>query len=101
MIELHITKRSSGYGKNDTPTRYDTVTKYFTDLKAAREWLREEYGKSKRQNMYVDSPEGSKRVGYVIGFRNYEYYNGKKLHFYERHWVEFRSVKTIDPMKGE
>lgn len=102
MIELVITKTSKSCDPKAHWYSYDYDRLPFVNLNAAREWLVDTYGGSKRRSMYIDLKNGgSKRIGYIIGFKNYDYENGKKIHFLEQHWIEFRSCRSIDPVKGE
>ena len=102
MIELVITKTSKSFNPKDSWRTYDQEKLPFVNLNTAKKWLNDTYGKSKRRSMYIDlKTGGSKRVGYIIGFKNYDYEPGKKIHFLEQHWIEFRSCKSIDPVRGE
>lgn len=90
MIELSITRTAKAFGNQDDYTIYDEATKYFTDLAEAKEWLKEEFGNSKRQPMYVDNKDGSTRkVGHVYGFKN----DYDKC--YEQAWIRYFKVTPL------
>ena len=62
----------------------------------ARAWLNDRYGKSKRAPMYIDTPSGAKRVGYVIGFRAADWSHAPVEKWLQQDWVEFREVSLMD-----
>jgi hypothetical protein len=98
MIELQIVKTAKGYGKNEKWSRFDDKTEYFPTLKDAKDWIKKEYGKAKRVPMYVDTKDGnSKKVGYVIGFRNDDISHVPVEKWLQQDWIEFREVNTITP----
>jgi len=99
MIELQITMTSKGYGKSDKWQRFDKQTKHFSTLLEAKEWIKKTYGKSKKVPMYVDlkTNGGSKKIGYVIGFRNADMSHYPVEKCIQRDWIAFREVKTITP----
>ena len=97
-VEAYITKQSKPAGKQNKYYTYDLQTKRFKDMKEFKLWLKEEYGKSKRQIMYRDDKEGNAvKVGYVIGFKTKEYEDGKYKTYYESHWIEVVEVETHNP----
>lgn len=97
-IELHITKQSKRAGNQNNYYTYDKETKRFKTFEECKKWLKEEYGKSKRQPMYRDDKEGNAiKIGYVIGFKNHDYENGEKYTYYERHWIKIVEIETKNP----
>ena len=95
-VEMYITKQSKRAGNQNNYYTYDKQTKQFRDMNECKKWLKEEYGKSKRQLMYRDDKEGNAiKVGYVIGFKDYNY--DERITYYERHWVEIVEVETHNP----
>ena len=97
-IEVYITKQSKRAGNQNYYYMYDKETKRFKTFEECKKWLKEEYGNSKRTLMYRDDKEGNAvKVGYVIGFKNYDYDNGEKYTYYERHWIEIVEIKTKNP----
>ena len=97
MIRLSIIKTTRGYHKDQTWRQYDLEMNYFATVKEAKEWINETYGKSKRSFQYVDDKNGkTKRIGYVIGFRNTEYNDGKWEKFLEQHWISFSKFKDLE-----
>lgn len=97
-IELLITKTSKVSPKSEFEI-FDQERKTFDTMKEANEWLKEQYGKSRRQPMYVDdSTNQAKKVGFIIGFRNKEYDRdaGKWFTYNEQDWVEFRKSSPLE-----
>ena len=59
-----------------------------TETKA---YLREQYGKCKKQKMYVDTKTGeTKHIGYIYCFKN------KYDKILEQHWLSFYDRQEID-----
>jgi len=97
MIELDITHTWKSYHPSSKWAITHEETKYFDDMDQANKWINETYGKSKRSPMYIDTKKGeSKKVGYVIGFRNGEYYEGKNHKFLNQDWITFRKSEVIE-----
>ena len=97
-VEAYITKQSRPAGNQNNYYTYDKQTKQFKDMKEFKVWLKDEYGKCKRQPMYRDMKDGeSVKVGYVIGFKTKEYENGKYRTYYESHWIKVVEVETHNP----
>jgi len=93
MIQLAITKCSKSFNPKDAYSIYDNTLENFDSINAAKEWIKENYPNKRKSPMYRDSIEG--QLGYIIGFRNSEYYDGKENHFLEQHWIEFRENKPL------
>ena len=94
MIEIHIAKTCK-FSPRSEWQRYDDSRQSFEDMKQAREWLREEYGTSKRAAMYRDRKDGPPiKCGYVIGFR--PPYRSKGEAILEQHWVSFRESNPLE-----
>ena len=71
-------------------------TKTFSDLNETKKWIKEQYGKSKRVPMYIDTKEGeSKKVGYIFGFRNSDCSHYPVEKWIQQDWVHFREVKDL------
>jgi hypothetical protein len=101
MIQLCITMTGKSFSPKDKFSRFGEETKNFSTIKEAKGWLKEQYGNSKRVPMYVDlKTGGTKRTGYVIGFRNADYSHSPVQKWIQQDWVEFREVTTINPNKG-
>ena len=97
-VEVYITKQSKPAGNQNDYYTYDLQTKRFKDMKEFKQWLKEEYGNSKRQTMYRDDKDGNAvKVGYVISFKTKEYEDGKYKTYYESHWIEVMEVETHNP----
>jgi hypothetical protein len=98
MIQLKIVKTGKGYGKNEKWSRFDDELKTFASIKDAKDWIKETYGRSKRAPMFIDTKDGqSKKIGYVIGFRNADLSHYPVNHWIQQDWIEFREVCTINP----
>lgn len=98
MIQLKIVRTGKGYSPKDQWTRFDDELKSFATMQDAKEWIKENYGKAKRVPMFVDTKDGqSKKVGYVIGFRNSDISHYPVNKWLQQDWIEFREVITITP----
>ncbi len=98
MIQLNITMTGKGYSPKDKWSNFGQDTKNFTSIQDAKDWLKEQYGKAKRVSMFIDLKDGkSKRIGYVIGFRNSDMSHYPVDKWLQQDWIEFREVKTIAP----
>lgn len=100
FVQIVIKKTYKQMGGRDREwIRSDEEVKSFGNMGEAMSFLKETYGKSARQPMFVDKADGKpEKVGYIYKFKNSEYDRdtGKNNHFFENHWVEFRKVT---PMK--
>lgn len=93
MIQLEITKISKSYDKKAKWSVFDIEKKLFNDVKESKEWIKQTYGKSKKTPMYIDTINGnSKRIGYIIGFRNTDY----QEKWIENHWIEFQKIEVLE-----
>lgn len=98
MIQLDITMTSvRGFSKSDKWQCYGDQIKTFEDMKAAKDWLKQTYGNHKRVPMYRDIPGGAEQVGWIYSFKDYQYEEGKRFHFFEQHWVEFYRMEHVNP----
>lgn len=71
FIEVTRTRTCKGYSPKDHWQGWDSDRMTFKTMADCREWLKAEYGKSKRSPMYVDGPNGEAiRTGWVIGYRS-------------------------------
>ena len=106
MIELEIVKTAKSYNSKDQFRTYDTEKKQFDTIDDAKKWIDTEYGKSKRSKIFIDkidpkvfSGKISISVGYVIGFKNYDFdqdNSNKKVHFLEQHWISFYKKELLE-----
>ena len=94
MIQLSITKCSKSFNPKDVYSIFDVTIENFESIQAAKKWINENYPNKRKNRMYNDNYPNS-ILGYVIGFRNSEYYDGKENHFLEQHWIEFRENKPL------
>lgn len=94
MIELSITMTGRSYHSSAQYTEFNSTTEVFPDLPAALAWLKEQYGKNKRQKMYIDVDGKSKHVGYIYGFRNADYSHSPIERWLQQDWVFIREVHS-------
>ena len=85
---------------------FDTEKKEFPNVKEARKYVRELYGKKRGQPMFVDNASGHPvEVGKIYGFQNRDISHpydddGKPNKWFEQDWVEIRKKKeTIEPVR--
>ena len=95
MIKLHITMTGKSYSPKSTFSIFNEETQTFPDIQSAKTWIRETYGKAKRVPMYVDTKNGTKKVGYVIGFHNADWAHNPVEKWIQRDWISFKSETTI------
>jgi hypothetical protein len=97
-IELVVTQTSKVNPKSNFEA-FNQEKKSFRSMAEANAWITEQYGKKKKQPMYVDSPSGKPtKVGFIVGFRNKDYDRdtGKWVNFIEQDWIEFRKVTPFE-----
>jgi len=98
MIQLNITRTGKGYSSKEKWSIFDQSTEHFYSIREAKDWIKDQYGKAKRKPMFVDLKDGgSRRIGYVIGFRNSDLSHYPVNHWIQQDWIEFNEVKTITP----
>ena len=96
MIELYITMTGKSFSPKDKFTIFGDDKKRFEDMAKAKAWIKEFYGNKKRSPIYVDTKDGqTKKVGYVIGFRNADWSHAPVQHWIQQDWIEFRECKTL------
>ena len=86
-IKAIITPTVKGYHHSSTWSRYpDTVLFTASDLHEARTKLVEHYGKAwkGKRPTYIDTKQGTKRSGWVVGFR---VDNGPGERYLQQDWV--------------
>lgn len=97
MIQINIVMTGKGYSPKDKFRGMGERTEYFGDMKEAREFIKETYGKCKRVPMYVDTKEGkTKKIGYVFGFHNEDVSHSPVEKWIQQDWVSFNEVKEIE-----
>jgi len=98
MIQLHIIMTAKGYHPKEKFFRFGHDTKNFPSMKEAKKWIKEQYGKAKRVPMFIDlKAGGSKKIGYVISFRNADLSHYPVNKWIQQDWIEFREVHTVTP----
>ena len=76
-------------------SRFDEDSRDFPTVEAAREYIRDKYGKCKRVMMYRDSkdnPQGV-HVGYIYCFHNGDWSHTPVEKWYQHDWVEITTVE--------
>lgn len=97
MIQLQITMTGRGYAKDDKYRCFDDDTKYFDDMESAKEWLKKQYGKSKRGKIYRDRKDGTTyQTGYLYCFNNADWSHSPVHKWRQQDWVEFRNLETMN-----
>ena len=98
MFELLITSTGKSFSPKSKWRIFDerriiageTMTEVYSKL-------RELYGKAKRVPMFVDSEAGtSKKIGWVIGFRNSDSSHGKAEHWIQQDWISLLTTKSVE-----
>jgi hypothetical protein len=95
MIRIQITSTGKSYNPRDKFSLFGERTETVADMREAKQWLRDTYGKAKRAPMYIDTKGGTKKVGYVIGFRNADWSHSPVNKWIQQDWVSFHSQKPI------
>jgi len=100
QIQVLITMTTKGYHPKDQWFWYRKERKQFDTLQDAKDWLKETYGKCSRRPIFIDTDSGTKKVGWVYGFRNSEYgHDGKTYRYIQQDWVSFEEVRPITPQE--
>lgn len=96
MVKLVIEKTARGYRQDDQWVLFDKlVVENFESVEEAKKWIDENYKKCKKTPIY----RGSKKVGYVVGFRNSGFaQDGSLKNWIEQDWIEF--FESVDIEKG-
>lgn len=93
--EVKINRTSKPIGSKEPYSQSDNETKYFKTKEEADKFLKETYGKSKKQSMYIDKKDGTggEKVGNIYGFKNKDWSHNSKS-WYQQDWVEIRKIKS-------
>lgn len=91
FYEVQIDKTCKAIGDSTESgrgfTKYDLDRKEFETIKKVKEFLADEYGKCKRDKIYIDGKNGEAiHIGTIYCFRTPEYNN--------RDWVIVREMKA-------
>lgn len=95
MIQFSITPTSKGYGRGDRWQRGSSFVKSFNTMAEAKKYLQDQYGKAKKQKMYIDVNGETIHCGYIFGFRDADYSHYPVQHWLQQDWVEFRNVDLM------
>lgn len=92
--EVQRTRTCKAIGSKEGYYIWDKEAKGFANLKEVKDFLKEEYGTSKREKMYIDDIEGStKHTGYIY------HYNTPKASYDDQaknnmDWVEVKEINA-------
>ena len=90
---MRITKTAKKKGSKESMSTFDNETKDFQTLKGLKEYLKDTYGKCKKQKMYVDTKQGeTKHIGYIYCFIT-TYYPDYKSKYVQNDWVDISGVE--------
>ena len=97
MIQLLIVMTGKGYSKKEKFSCFKKETKSFSDMKEAKKYLKEHYGKCKRVPMFIDGKDNvPKKIGYVFGFHNADFSHYPVHKWIQQDWIEFQEIKTME-----
>lgn len=93
MITLIITMTGKPIGQEGSYSMFDEQTKNFENIKEAKEYLKETYGKCKRVPMYCDTKDGKIiKTGYIYCFRNSDISHTPVEKWTQQDWVSFQEI---------
>lgn len=95
MIQLTITETGKSYAKNSRWERMSERNISFPSTTEAKKFLRETYGKCKRNKMYVDKNGKAMHCGYIYGFHNADLSHLPVVKWIQQDWVCFSEVEEI------
>lgn len=96
MIELQIVETGKGYSSKERYKSFNEFSKCFQNMTSADDYLKERYGKCKKQKMYVDTKEGqNKHVGYIFCFKNSDISHFPVDKWLQQDWVSFYKCEEI------
>lgn len=94
FYKVLIDKTYKVLGSKEGYRKYDTQVENFNTVKEAKDFILATYKQHKRVKMYIDTKEGEiKHTGWIYSFKNSDYEEGKKYHFWESHWITLKEVK--------
>lgn len=97
MFDLLITSTGKSFSPRSSYFIFDERRKAgFSSMKEIYAWLRETYGKAKRQAQFTDRKDGKTyRSGWVIGFRNADYSHAPVDHWLQQDWITVVKVEAV------
>jgi len=94
-FQVSITRTSKNAGSKEPRGKgwstFDREEKKFTTLDEVKAFLKEEYGKCKREKIYRDDSEAGHHVGYCYHFRNKDWSHNSP-EWYQQDWVEVNEM---------
>jgi hypothetical protein len=95
MVQLLISKTWKPFNApRDAWTIYHEMREEFPDRKSANNWILATFGKHTRKPMYRDTKTGTKKVGFIIGYKE-RGDNGK--YYMVQDWIKFTEYKEVTP----
>lgn len=93
--QVSITRTSKSAGSKEPDGEgwrtFDREEKKFATLDEVRAFLKSEYGKCKRENIYRDDSEPGHHVGYCYHFKNSDVSHDSGV-WYQQDWVEVNEM---------
>jgi hypothetical protein len=99
-FEVDIVMTAKPIGSKEPYHMFDHKTMSFQTMAEVKKFLKDRYGKSKRQPMYVDKKAGgSEKVGYVFGFNNADWSHAPVEKWHQQDWVNIAELTPRSPFK--
>ena len=98
-IKITIKKTSKPIGsKKENYEIFNVIEHLAKDKKEAREYLNGEYGKCKREKMYIDDEQNNpKQIGWIYSFKNQDISHNSD-YWWQKDWVSITRVKEKEIM---
>jgi len=93
--EIRITKTARPTGRRGDWSTFDNERKEFRRKQEVINFLKENYGKSRRQKMYVDTKKGeTKQVGWIykMGVQR-DWSHNDPSRWYQQDWVSVNQIR--------
>ena len=96
MVEVHITYTGKSYSPRDNWCIINEGTERFSNIAAAKQWLKDRYGNCKRVPMYCDTKDGTKQTGWIYSYRADDISHVPIAKWLARDWCELRECNPLD-----
>lgn len=95
FYEVSVNQIGKPIGNNrDNFSSFNQETHKFQTIKEVKEWLKEIYGKCKKQKMYVDGKNGdTQHIGYIYCFKNKDWSHNTES-WWQQDWVSIKEMKA-------
>lgn len=91
-VDVNKTSRAVN-NKTENYQTFSVENEKFGTLQEAKEWIKEQYPKCKKEKMYVDKKDGtSQHIGYIYSFKNKDWSHNSEC-WYQKDWVRVSEVK--------